>query len=185
MEAKKNMDLTQDTYWGGNRLVLTKSFNLGIIDSDRQFCPWPMGLDSQAPYSYLQQGHAGFRLELHCFEQLNLTEGNRHDGNGLLSQKFLYIGSFSWQVFCLSPEVVTFHWRATHFAKASPLPAGAWSSMYLNSKPNGETNFLWKIENFLSCRNEWWWQCLQWKLWDAWSVLKQLSIRNDSQITKT
>lgn len=59
-------DLIQDTCWGGNRLVLTKEFNLGIIDSDKQICPWPVDLIFQAPYSYLQPSNAEFRLELHC-----------------------------------------------------------------------------------------------------------------------
>lgn len=96
----------QDTCWGGNRLVLTKEFNLGIIDSDRQICPQPMDLIFQAPYSYLQPSSAGFRLELHCLWQLNLTGGNRHDGKGLLIQKFLCAGSFPWQASFLPPEVV-------------------------------------------------------------------------------
>lgn len=87
-------DLIQGTCWGGNRLVLTKELNLGIIDSDKQICPWPVDLIFQAPYSYLQPSNAEFRLELHCLWQLNLTGGNRHDGKGLVSQKFLCTASF-------------------------------------------------------------------------------------------
>lgn len=64
-------DLIQDTCWGGNQLVLTKEFNLGIIDSDKQICPWPVDLIFQAPYSYLQPSNAEFRLELRCLWQLN------------------------------------------------------------------------------------------------------------------
>ena len=122
-------DLIQDTCWGGNRLLLTKEFNLGIIDSGRQICPWPMDLIFRAPYSYLEPSHAGFRLQLHCLRQLDLTAGNRHDGKGLLSQKFLCTGSFPWQAGFFSPSwscMLTWNWRATH--PCYNVPAASWSS---------------------------------------------------------
>lgn len=97
-------DLIQDTCWGGNRFVLTKEFNLGIIDSDRQICPWPMDLIFQAPYSYLQPSLAEIGIELHCPWQLNLTGGNRHDGKGLLGSSTLVL--FPGKLFLLPLEVV-------------------------------------------------------------------------------
>lgn len=46
-------DLIQDTCWAGNRLVLTKEFNLGIIDSDKQICPRPVDWILQSPIQLL------------------------------------------------------------------------------------------------------------------------------------
>lgn len=91
-------NLIQSTHSGGNRLVLTKEFNLAIIDSDNQICPWPVDFIFLS-YSYLLTSNADFRLGLHCLWQLNLTGGNRHDGKGSLSQTILCAGSFPWQVF--------------------------------------------------------------------------------------
>lgn len=47
-----NGNLIEGTGSGGNRLVLTQEFKLGIIDCDNQICPWP-GSVPPALYSYL------------------------------------------------------------------------------------------------------------------------------------
>ena len=97
-------DLVQDTCWDWNRLVLTKEFNLGVIDSDRQICPWPVDLIFQAPYSYVQPCHSESIMELLCLWQLNLTRGNGHDGKGLLSSSTLVL--FAGSLLLLPVEVV-------------------------------------------------------------------------------
>lgn len=47
---------------GGNRLVLTQEFKLGIIDCDNQICPWPGAVPSVL-YSYLPTARARAGLD--------------------------------------------------------------------------------------------------------------------------
>lgn len=79
---------------------------------------------SKLPYSYLKPSNA--ELRLHCTWQLNLTGGNSHDGKGLLSQKFLWTGSFPWEAFF---SLLKFNLSLKSCTFYSNFPAASWSSL--------------------------------------------------------
>lgn len=93
---------------------------------------------AQTPHTNIEPSRAEFRLEVHCFWQLNLTGGSRHDGKGLLSQKFLWTDAFPLQAYFIFYEGVTSHWRATHFVRTLQPPAGSHTFTYTwIQKPTG------------------------------------------------